>query len=224
MMNPETKLLLLLCLAGLCAVLSPWWAWLRLQSLEKKHGRKLLVRGINGEQAAKIILLRGEIPQVEVDETSLLFANYYAPHEPAIKLSSKIYHGKRLFDVARAARLAGHALQHRDRQFGKLSAWDALITFWGNLWPILLLLSFFFRGKWIYVWVTLSVIAIVMTLIHFSKHQLVRDAAHRGRIALEEARLLDGHPKNEVEAAFLATRLDHLAIPFSRTWWGYAFF
>lgn len=224
MMNPETKLLLLLCLAGLCAVLSPWWAWLRLQSLEKKHGRKLLVRGINGEQAAKIILLRGEIPQVEVDETSLLFANYYAPHEPAIKLSSKIYHGKRLFDVARAARLAGHALQHRDRLFGKLSAWDALITFWGNLWPILLLLSFFFRGKWIYVWVALSVIAIVMTLIHFSKHQLVRDAAQRGRIALEEARLLDGHPKNEVEAAFLATRLDHLAIPFSRTWWGYAFF
>lgn len=223
-MNPETKLLLLVCLAGLCAVLSPWWAWLRLQSLEKKHGKKLLVRGINGEQAAKIILLRGEIPQVEVDETSLLFANYYAPHEPAIKLSSKIYHGKKLFDIARAARLAGHALQHRDQQLGKLSAWDALITFWGNLWPILFLLSFFVRGKWIYVWVALSVIAIVMTLIHFAKHQLVRDAAKRGQIALEEAKLLDGHPKNEVEAAFLATRLDHLAIPFSRTWWGYAFF
>jgi hypothetical protein len=43
-------------------------------------------------------------------------------------------------------------------------------------------------------------------------------------MALEEARLLDGHPENEVKAAFLATRLDHLAIPFSRTWWGYLFF
>lgn len=223
-MNPETKLLLLVCLAGLCAVLSPWWAWLRLQSLEKKHGRKLLVRGITGEQAAKIILLRGEISQVDVDETSLLFPNYYAAHEPALKLSSKVYHGKRLFDVARAARLAGHALQHRDQQFGKLSAWDALITLWGNLWPILLVLSLFARGKWIYLWAVISVVSIIITLIHFSKHQLVRDAARRGKMALEDAKLLDGHPPEEMEAAFLATRLDHLAIPFSRTWWGYAFF
>jgi len=223
-MNLETKLLLLICLAGLCAILTPWWAWLRLQSLEKKYGKKLLVRGINGEQAAKIILLRGEIPQVDVDETSLVFANYYAAHEPALKLSSSVYHGKRLFDIARAARLAGHALQHRDRQFGKLSSWDALITLWGNLWPVLLVLTFFARGKWIIPWAALSVVAMIMTLIHLSKHQLVRDAAQRGQMALEEARLLDGHPENEVKAAFLATRLDHLAIPFSRTWWGYLFF
>ncbi|NBV39175.1 MAG: hypothetical protein EBS00_06400, partial [Verrucomicrobia bacterium] len=67
----------------------------------------------------------------------------------SLKLSSSIYHGKRLFDVARAARLAGHALQHRDRQFGKLTSWDALITLWGNLWPVLLVLTFFAQGKWI---------------------------------------------------------------------------
>jgi hypothetical protein len=98
------------------------------------------------------------------------------------------------------------------------------MTFWGNLWPVLLVLTFFARGKWIIPWAALSVVAIIMTLIHFSKHQLVRDAARRGQMALEEARLLDGHPENEVKAAFLATRLDHLAIPFSRTWWGYLFF
>ena len=109
-MAPETKILLLVCLFGGLALAAPWIAWRRLKALEAKFGRVLLVRGINGEQAAKIILLRGEIPQVDVDESHVLFADNYSPGEPAIKLSSQIYYGKRLFDVARAARLAGHAL------------------------------------------------------------------------------------------------------------------
>ena len=100
-MNPETKLLGLLILMGIFAGLSPWLAWRKIQALEKKHGAKLLVRGITGEQAAKIILLRGGISQVNVDETSLIFSNHYAAHEPAIKLSSDVYYGKRLFDIDR---------------------------------------------------------------------------------------------------------------------------
>ena len=51
-MNPETKLIIIVALMGGIGLLSPWLAWVRLQALEKKHGRKLLVRGINGEQAA----------------------------------------------------------------------------------------------------------------------------------------------------------------------------
>jgi hypothetical protein len=29
---------------------------------------------------------------------------------------------------------------------------------------------------------------------------------------------LDGHPDEEVDAAFLAARLDHMALPYSKTW------
>ncbi|NBV79557.1 MAG: hypothetical protein EBR62_06810 [Verrucomicrobia bacterium] len=148
-MDLETKFLLLVCLFGGLSVAAPWIAWRRLKALEAKFGRVLLVRGINGEQAAKIILLRGEIPQVDVDESHVLFADNYSPGEPAIKLSSQIYYGKRLFDVARAAR--------------------------------------------------------------------------RGHRALADAKLLDGHPAEEIEAAFLATRLDHLALPFTKTWMGVMF-
>ena len=36
-----------------------------------------------------------------------------------------------------------------------------------------------------------------------------------GRMA---AKLLDGHPEEEIEAAFLAARLDHMALPYSKTW------
>ena len=218
-MNPETKLIIIVAVMGGIGLLSPWLAWVRLQALEKKHGRKLLVRGINGEQAAKIILLRGEIPQVDVDETSLIFSNHYSAHEPAIKLSSEVYHGKRLFDVARAARLAGHALQHRDHKLSGIGSWDAFIVLWGNAWPLLLSLTFISGGRWAFSLLAFSITALVITIGHFTRHQVVRDAARRGQIALSEARLLDGHPNDEVEAAFLASRLDHLALPFTRTWW-----
>ena len=223
-MNPETKLLGLLILMGIFAGLSPWLAWRKIQALEKKHGAKLLVRGITGEQAAKIILLRGGISQVNVDETSVIFSNHYAAHEPAIKLSSEVYYGKRLFDIARAARLAGHALQHRDRLYGKLSAWESLIIFWGNTWPLFVLLSLLGKSRFLSAVVVFAVITIFLMVMHFLKYSQIRDAAARGEIVLTEAKLLEGHPAEEIDAAFKAACLDYLALPYTRTWWHWMFF
>jgi Zn-dependent membrane protease YugP len=223
-MNPETKLLGLLILMGIFAGLSPWLAWRKIQALEKKHGAKLLVRGITGEQAAKIILLRGGISQVNVDETSLIFSNHYAAHEPAIKLSSEVYYGKRLFDIARAARLAGHALQHRDRQYVKLSAWESLIIFWGNTWPLFILLSLLGKSRFLSAVVVFAVITTFLMVIHFLKYSQIRDAAARGEIVLTEAKLLEGHPTEEIDAAFKAACMDYLALPYTRTWWRWMFF
>jgi len=223
-MNPETKLLGLLILMGIFAGLSPWLAWRKIKALEKKHGAKLLVRGITGEQAAKIILLRGGISQVNVDETSVIFSNHYAAHEPAIKLSSEVYYGKRLFDIARAARLAGHALQHRDRLYGKLSAWESLIIFWGNTWPLFVLLSLLGKSRFLSAVVVFAVITTFLMVMHFLKYSQIRDAAARGEIVLTEAKLLEGHPAEEIDAAFKAACLDYLALPYTRTWWRWMFF
>jgi len=223
-MNPETKLLGLLILMGIFAGLSPWLAWRKIQALEKKHGSKLLVRGITGEQTAKIILLRGGVSQVNVDETSVIFSNQYSAHEPAIKLSSEVYYGKRLFDIARAARLAGHALQHRDRLYGKLSAWESLIIFWGNTWPLFILLSLLGKSRFLSAVVVFAVITTFLMVMHFLKYSQIRDAAARGEIVLTEAKLLEGHPTEEIDAAFKAACLDYLALPYTRTWWRWMFF
>jgi Zn-dependent membrane protease YugP len=223
-MNPETKLLGLLILMGIFAGLSPWLAWRKIQALEKKHGSKILVRGITGEQAAKIILLRGGVSQVNVDETWVIFSNQYSAHEPAIKLSSEVYYGKRLFDIARAARLAGHALQHRDRLYGKLSAWESLIIFWGNTWPLFILLSLLGKSRFLSAVVVFAVITTFLMVMHFLKYSQIRDAAARGEIVLTEAKLLEGHPAEEIDAAFKAACLDYLALPYTRTWWRWMFF
>lgn len=218
-MNPEFKILLLFGLAGLFALGLPWWAWRRARSLEKKYGRILLVRGVSGAQAARIILLRGEIPQVDVDESAVSVTDFYSAFEPAIKLSPATYEGKRLLDVARAARLAGHALQHRDRKLGGLASWDSFMILWGNAWPVLLLvLVLATKGRFMWAALGFALLAILLAVGHLLKHTHVQDAALRGRRELEGAKLLDGHPEEEIEAAFLAARLDHLAVPYSKTW------
>jgi len=217
-MNLELKLLLLFCLAGIFALGLPWFAWQRVRSLEKKYGRILLVRGVTGAQAARIVLLRGEVPQVDVDESTLAVTDFYSAFEPAIKLSSGVYSGKRLFDVARAGRLAGHALQHRDRKLGGLASWDSFMILWGNAWPILLPLTVIAGKGRPWALIGFALVAIGIAIGHLLKHAQVQDAARRGRRELDGAKLLDGHPDEEVDAAFLAARLDHMALPYSKTW------
>ena len=217
-MNPEFKLILLFCLGGVCALGLPWWAWRRVKSLEKKYGRILLVRGVTGAQAARIVLLRGEIPQVDVDESTIAVTDFYSAHEPAIKLSSEVYSGKRLFDVARAARLAGHALQHRDRKLGGGAAWDSFMILWGNAWPVLVVMLLFSGKARPWSLAAFSILAVFLAICHLLKHTHVQDAARRGRREMDGAKLLDGHPDEEVDAAFLAARLDHMALPYSKTW------
>jgi len=217
-MNLEFKILVLFCLAGVFALGLPWAAWRRVRSLEKKYGRILLVRGVTGAQAARIILLRGEVPQVDVDESTLAVTDFYSAFEPAIKLSKGVYSGKRLFDVARAGRLAGHALQHRDRKLGGLASWDSFMIFWGNAWPILLPITVFMSKGRPWALIGFALVAVVIAIVHLLKHAQVQDAARRGRRELDGAKLLDGHPEEEIEAAFLAARLDHMALPYSKTW------
>lgn len=222
-----TRAYILIALMGALALAIPWLAHLRLGRLKKKYGRILLVRGVTGAQAARVVLLRGDIAEVGVDESSLAITDFYSAFEPAIKLSPTTYHGTKLFDIARATRLAGHALQHRDRKLGGLASWDSFMILWGNAWPVLLVLTIFAggeKGRIPFALSAFSLLAIILALAHVLKHKLVRSAARRGQRELEGAKLLDGHPDEEIEAAFLAARLEHLSLPYTRTWWRWLFF
>ena len=134
------RLQLLLLVLGLLALAMPWLAGARLRRLERRSGRVLLVRGVTGEQAARIVLLRGEIDQVPVDETLDFLGDGYAGAEPSLKLAQRTYFGRTLFAVVRAAGIAGHGLQHRDRdrRVGRLGRLDGVIILWGNAWPIMI--------------------------------------------------------------------------------------
>lgn len=220
-MPPLERLQLLIILLGGFALAMPWLAWARLRALERRSGRALLVRGVNGEQAARIVLLRGEIDRVPVDETPDFLGDGYAAGEPALKLAQRTYFGRTLFAVVRAAGIAGHGLQHRDRdrRVARLGRIDGILVLWGNAWPILLLGVMLSPGRMGGL-AAFAVLAIGLGIAQALTHATVADAVRRGRAELDGARLLDGHPAGEIADALEAARLEHLAAPAKRTLWG----
>ncbi|MFZ9201937.1 MAG: zinc metallopeptidase [Opitutales bacterium] len=220
-MPPLERLQLLIILLGGFALAMPWLAWARLRALERRSGRALLVRGVNGEQAARIVLLRGEIDRVPVDETPDFLGDGYAAGEPALKLAQRTYFGRTLFAVVRAAGIAGHGLQHRDRdrRVARLGRIDGILVLWGNVWPILLLGVMLSPGRMGGL-AAFAVLAIGLGIAQALTHATVADAVRRGRAELDGARLLDGHPAGEIADALEAARLEHLAAPAKRTLWG----
>ncbi len=221
MMPLQARLELMFIGLGIVALAIPWMAWARLRILEKRHGRVLLVRGVTGEQAARIVLLRGEIEQVPVDEALDFLGDNYAASEPAVKLAQRTYFSRTLFAVVRAAGVAAHGLQHRDRdrRVGRLSRMDGVLILWGNAWPILALGTLLSPGRLTGLAV-FAVMAIGLGLAQIISHRTVVDAIRRARTELDGARLLDGHPKNEISDALEAARLEHLALSAKRTIWG----
>lgn len=220
-MTPRQRLDLILLGLGALAVLLPWLAWARLRWLERRSGSRLLVRGVNGDQAARIVLLRGDLPDLPVDETLDFLGDGYAAHLPAVRLAHRTYFGRTLFAVARASRVAAHALQHRarNRGAGRLARLDALGVLWGNAWPVVLILVLLSPGRMGGLR-AFAVFALAMAAAQVLSHLTVAAAARQGRAALDDARLLDGHPAREVDDAFAAARLDHLAAPARQTIWG----
>lgn len=220
-MSPRQRLDLILLLLGAAALALPWLAWARLRWLERRSGPRLLVRGVTGDQAARIVLLRGDLPDLPVDETLAFLGDGYAGHLPAVRLAPATYFGRTLFAVARGARAAAHALQHRDGDRGaaRLARLDALAVLWGNAWPFLLGAVLLAPGR-LNGLRALAALAIAAAVTQLAAHLTVRDASRRARRALDEARLLDGHPAGEVADAFAADRLGHLAAPARQTLWG----
>jgi Zn-dependent membrane protease YugP len=145
----------------------------------------------------------------------------YAAHLPAVRLAHRTYFGRTLFAVARAARVAAHALQHRDRDPGaaRLGKLDGIGVLWGNAWPFLLIILLLAPGR-LNSLRAFAALAIAMAASQWIAHLTVADAARRARNALDDARLLDGHPAGEIDDAFAAARLGQLAAPARQTLWG----
>jgi len=112
------------------AMLIGLWAQFKLRSNYARYSKVGTVRGYTGAQAAREILDRNGLPNVEIYEVEGTLSDHYDPTKRAVFLSRDIFHGNSVASVSVASHEVGHALQHK-AAYGPLGLRMALVPITG---------------------------------------------------------------------------------------------
>lgn len=96
------------------ALLLSLWASFRTRSAFKKYSQVRTMRGLTGAQAAKAMLDRAGIYDVQVVATHGVLTDHYNPTNKTLALSEGVYASSSVAAVGVACHEAGHALQHAE--------------------------------------------------------------------------------------------------------------
>ncbi|MCI9450288.1 MAG: zinc metallopeptidase [Clostridiales bacterium] len=96
------------------ALIFAMWAQFNVTSTFKKYSRVSSERGMTGRDAARLILDRHGLTNVEVVETRGNLTDHYDPKANVIRLSETTYNVQSAAAVGVAAHEAGHAVQYAE--------------------------------------------------------------------------------------------------------------
>jgi Zn-dependent membrane protease YugP len=96
------------------ALLLSLWASFRTRSAFKKYSQVRTMRGLTGAQAAKAMLDRAGIYDVQVVATHGMLTDHYNPTNKTLALSEGVYASNSVAAVGVACHEAGHAIQHAE--------------------------------------------------------------------------------------------------------------
>jgi uncharacterized protein len=94
------------------ALLLSLWASFRTKSAFNKYSRVRTLRGLTGAQAARAMLDRAGIPDVQIVPTHGMLTDHYNPVNKTLNLSEAVYASNSIAAVGVACHEAGHAIQH----------------------------------------------------------------------------------------------------------------
>jgi Zn-dependent membrane protease YugP len=93
-------------------LLSAWAAWAT-RSRFQKYAQVANHRRVSGSQAARYILDRNGLHDVQVAPGRGLLSDHYDPTRRVVRLSEDVYYGASVASLAVAAHEVGHAIQHQ---------------------------------------------------------------------------------------------------------------
>lgn len=94
------------------AVIFSLWASARVNSTFKRYSRQQIRSGINGYEAARMILDYNGLENVLIEKVRGNLTDHYDPRDNVIRLSENVYSGSTSAAVGVAAHECGHAVQH----------------------------------------------------------------------------------------------------------------
>lgn len=96
------------------ALILSLWASFRTKAAFNKYSRVRTLRGLTGAQAAKALLDRSGIHDVQIVPTRGMLSDHYNPTNKTLALSEGVFSSPSIAAVGVACHEAGHAIQHAE--------------------------------------------------------------------------------------------------------------
>ena len=202
-------------------VLMALWARMKLQSTYGHYSQVGSQLNISGAQAAREILDRNGMRNVEIHPIPGELSDHYDPRTRAVFLSEAVFHGTSLASLGIAAHEVGHAIQHQ-QAYGPLGLRMALvpITGFASNAAIFLVMGGIFLGNVIgplsstLLWIGVGCYALI-ALFQIITLPVEYDASARAKVQLSRLGLVTPDEVSGVSKVLGAAALTYVAAMLS---------
>ncbi len=171
-----------------------FWAQMKVGSTYKRYLRVASRRGITGAEAARFVMQKAGIPDVDIVAIRGHLTDHYDPVNRRLALSQENYQGTSLAALGVAAHEAGHAIQHKVG-YTMLNLRMTLIPVTGfasQALPILIIGTFFLPILPLEIVLPLVVVIyMVLTIFQLVTLPVEFDASRRAREELMSLGIID---------------------------------
>jgi uncharacterized protein len=123
------------------AIIMGIWAQAKVKSSFAKYSKIRAASGMTGAQAARLLLDRAGLENVNIEPIQGKLSDHYDPRQKVLRLSEGVYGSPSLAALGVAAHEAGHALQDKDN-YWPMSVRSALVPMANlgsaALWPAII--------------------------------------------------------------------------------------
>ena len=187
------------------------YAQMRIQSAYKQWSRVGSRSRIHGHEAARYVMQKAGIHDVEITSTRGMLTDHYDPTHKRLVLSEQNYHGQSLAALGVAAHEAGHAIQHA-QGYAMLKLRMTLVPmtmFASQLLPFVIIGGFFFRLTGlimlgVFVYLVLTIFQLITLPVEF-------DASRRAKAELVSTGILQPDEMHGVSKTLNAAALTYVA-------------
>jgi Zn-dependent membrane protease YugP len=188
------------------------YAQIKLSSAYHRYSQVPLESGLSGAEAAREILDRSGLNNVQIGEVPGHLTDHYDPTKRALFLSSENYRGRSIAAVGVAAHEAGHALQHQ-AAYGLFNARMALVPitqFASMAWMGIIVLGMIMGIFNKVLWIAVAIFA-VLTLFQLVTLPVEFDASRRAKEQLTRLGLVHSQESGAVSRVLNAAAMTYVA-------------
>jgi Zn-dependent membrane protease YugP len=187
------------------------WAQSKVKGTYGKYSKVRNMAGVTGAQAARQVLDREGLQNVQIEAIQGELTDHYDPRSRVLRLSQGVYGVPSIAAIGIAAHEAGHAIQHA-RAYGPLKARTAmvpLVNIGSNLGFGVLFLGLILNQVGL-AWVGVVLFSL-STLFALATLPVEFDASKRAKAALVSVGLVDSGVAGGQESKGVAATLDAAA-------------